>query len=155
MSNVTLYSYGDQKVTSSAARRRLSVARPKSIKHHMHCRANAGLKAFATGSLFKIPHVTCDTLQLWFTGDDTVCSEGQAKSSGAFVDPPGQFRYALFAQCRVWPPNLGLASAPAMKQSSHGDKLHERLLGIGGTFLLGARFSLPVMHNSVCMLHWV
>ena len=140
---------------STSFQKLCSLSLNRSMKMVCFCRANAALKAFATGSLFKIPHVTCDTLQLWFTGDDTVCSEGQAKSSGAFVDPPGQFRYALFAQCRVWPPNLGLASAPAMKQSSHGDKLHERLLGIGGTFLLGARFSLPVMHNSVCMLHWV
>ena len=60
------------------------------------CRANVGLRAFVSGSMFTIPHIKCDTLQLWFTGDEPVCSEGQAKSSGAFVDAPATFRYSVF-----------------------------------------------------------
>ncbi|DBB15063.1 TPA: hypothetical protein ACH3X3_004078 [Trebouxia sp. C0006] len=57
-------------------------------------RANAGLTNFLTGSLTtQLPPVTCDVLQLWFTGDDPVCTEGQAKTSGQFVKSPGTFRY--------------------------------------------------------------
>lgn len=57
-------------------------------------RANAGLGQFLSGSLApSLPPVTCDVLQLWFTGDDPVCSEGQAKSSGQYVKSPGTFRY--------------------------------------------------------------
>ncbi len=40
----------------------------------------------------ELPPVTCDVLQLWFTGDDPVCTEGQAKTSGQFVKSPGTFR---------------------------------------------------------------
>jgi len=56
-------------------------------------RANAGLTNFLTGSLMsKLPPVTYDVLQLWFTGDDPVCTEGQAKTSGQYVESPVTFR---------------------------------------------------------------
>ena len=56
-------------------------------------RANTGLTSLLTGSLMsEQPPVTCDVLQLWFTGDDPVCTEGQAKTSGQFVNSPGTFR---------------------------------------------------------------
>ncbi len=40
----------------------------------------------------ELPPVACDVLQLWFTGDDPVCTEGQAKTSGQYVKSPGTFR---------------------------------------------------------------
>lgn len=59
-------------------------------------RANAAPANILTGSLTnKLPEVRCDVLQLWFTGDGFVCTEGQAKSSGQFVKAPGTFRSAM------------------------------------------------------------
>ncbi|DBB17565.1 TPA: hypothetical protein ACH3X3_002621 [Trebouxia sp. C0006] len=57
-------------------------------------RANTGLTSLLTGSLMsELPLVTCDVQQLWFTGDDPVCTEGQAKTSGQYVKSRGTFRY--------------------------------------------------------------
>lgn len=62
----------------------------------VQCRANAAVGNILTGSLAdKLPEVECDVLQLWFTGDDFVCTEGQAKSSGQYVKAPGTFRSAM------------------------------------------------------------
>ena len=59
-------------------------------------RANSSPADILRGSLTKkLPEVGCDVLQLWFTGDGFVCTEGQAKSSGQFVKAPGTFRSAI------------------------------------------------------------
>ena len=57
-------------------------------------RANSSPESFITGACFDCPLVSCDVLQIWPTGDDYVCSEGQAKSSGQYVKSPGTFRYS-------------------------------------------------------------
>ncbi|KAL3155242.1 hypothetical protein ABBQ32_013176 [Trebouxia sp. C0010 RCD-2024] len=55
-------------------------------------RANANVSLFLTGAMFECPLVTCDTLQIFFSGDSTFCTEGQAKSSGQYVKSPGTFQ---------------------------------------------------------------
>ncbi len=69
------------------------VTQGSSVSSGVPFRANAGLTNFLRGSLMtELPPVACDVLQLWFTGDDPVCTEGQAKTSGQYVKSPGTFR---------------------------------------------------------------
>ena len=41
----------------------------------------------------EVPPVTCDTLQIYPSGDEGFCTEAQAKTSGQYVKSPGTFKY--------------------------------------------------------------
>lgn len=65
-------------------------------------RANVKPAAFATEAVLDLPHVSCNTMMAYPTGD-AVLSEHCPKQSDQYVDAPGTFRYERLESPSHWP----------------------------------------------------